>query len=76
MDTANTPRADISKDIPPILKQLEDANWLVRKSGLESLQALLAQHQNRISLNGLHDLVAALKGKMNESNKGLARSFI
>ena len=70
------PRADISKDADKIIKTLSNSDWKVRKEGLEQLEQLLTSNNNRISPNGLHDLVNALKARLSDPNKALVRSFI
>ena len=70
------PRADISKEAEKIIKSLGNTDWRVRKEGLDQLEALLTANKNRISPNGLQDLIVALKTRLTDSNKALARGTI
>ena len=70
------PRAEISRDADKLLKKLNDSKWEVRREALENLQSLLTANNNRISPNGLQELVTALKGRLNDNNKSLVKSCI
>jgi len=70
------PRADISRDVEKLYKKLTDNDWKVRKEGLDALDGLVNQANGRILPNGLYDLVAILKTRLNENNKSQAKSFI
>ena len=70
------PRADISREADRIIKVLTSADWRVRKEGHDQLEQLLNSNNNRISPNGLHDLVNALKSRLSDPNKALVKSFI
>jgi hypothetical protein len=63
----------VAKFLPKIN---DTANWQARKEGIEALDALLNQHQHRIQMNGLSDLITALKGRINDANKQLCKLFI
>lgn len=41
-----TKRTDISRDIPVIMRQLNDNDWKIRKDGLEKLQSLISENYN------------------------------
>jgi len=71
------PRADISNEVAKFLPKINDAaNWQLRKEGIESLDALLNQNQHRVLMNGLIDLITALKSRINDPNKSLCKLFI
>jgi len=70
------PRVDISRDVEKLYKKLTDNDWKVRKEGLDALDGLVTAANNRILPNGLYDLVAILKTRLNENNKSQAKSFI
>ena len=66
------PREDISGQISAaLLKQLGDANWKVRKEGLEAITGIVLAANKRIGPN-LGGLPAALKARVADSNKNLA----
>jgi cytoskeleton-associated protein 5 len=66
------PREDISAQISPaLLKQLGDANWKVRKEGLEAVTGIVLSANKRIGPN-LGGLPTALKARVADSNKNLA----
>ncbi len=58
------------------MKKLGDKDWKVRKEGQENLEALLQQNNNRVKLEGLYDLIAAMKPRLTDPNKGVARAYI
>lgn len=68
------PRVDISTAISKLLPKLTDSNWKVRKEGLDALELLLTQSNNRIKID--YDLVTALKTRINDPNKSLAKGFL
>ena len=70
------PRADISKEVEKSFKKITNNDWKTAKEGIDELEALLTANSNRISPNGLIDLVGILKNKLAVSNKSLSRGFI
>jgi hypothetical protein len=71
------PRADISKKIPPkIIKEFVEGKWQVKKEALEALEKILAEASGRILPNGLGELIASLKNKLNDGNKNLVRLMV
>lgn len=68
------PRVDISVPVSKLLPKLSDGNWKVRKEGLDGLELLLTQSNNRIKID--YDLITALKTRINDPNKSLAKGFL
>lgn len=59
------------------MKKITDPkDWKNRKEGLESLEKLLNENNNRIKIDGLYDLIAALKARLSDSNKSIVRGYI
>ncbi|RKP24750.1 armadillo-type protein, partial [Syncephalis pseudoplumigaleata] len=68
------PRVDINSQIPSKLyKQLADSNWKVRKEALDQLNGVATANQ-RLKPNLSSDLVQALKGRLNDTNKLLVEA--
>lgn len=59
-----------------MLKKLGDNNWKERKDALEELEKVLTANNSRIKLDGLYDLIAALKPRLADSNKTLVKGFL
>lgn len=70
------PRANIEKQLPPLLKKLSDGNWKVRKEGLDEFEALLEASKMRIMAVGLEGIVKALAGRIVDANKSLVRQSL
>lgn len=78
-DLADTlvPRANISAQITSkLIESLEDPSMKKRQEAKESLEKILASAGARILPNGLGALVTALRGRMSEPCRNLARGFI
>ncbi|KAK9814323.1 hypothetical protein WJX72_004049 [[Myrmecia] bisecta] len=71
------PRTDISAQITPrLVALLGDANWKSRNAGLEEVEQILQAAGGRIQPS-LGDLMPALKGRMNDSNRNItARTLL
>lgn len=70
------PRANIEKQLPPLLKKLADGNWKVRKEGLDEFEALLESSKMRIMPIGLEGFTKALAGRIVDANKSLVRQSL
>lgn len=71
------PRTNISGQITPaILKKLGDANWKIRKEGLEAVEAVIDQSGMRILPTGLEVLIKALKARLSDPNKSIVRQTL
>lgn len=71
------PRVNISSQITSqILSGLSDKGMKVRQESKEQIEKILAEANNRIQANGLGPLIGALKGRMSEPCKSLAKGFI
>ncbi|KRX07362.1 Armadillo-type fold [Pseudocohnilembus persalinus] len=71
------PRANISSQANELLKFISDPkDWKKRKEGLDKLLKVLNDNSNRIKLDGLYDLVNALKVRIQDSNKSVARAYL
>ncbi|PKA51818.1 Protein MOR1 [Apostasia shenzhenica] len=66
------PREDISSKITPdLLKNLSSADWKVRLESVESVNKILEEAHKRIQPAGTVELLAALRGRLGDSNKNL-----
>lgn len=72
----SVPRADVSAEVNKLLKKLNDADWKVRREGIDNLEVLLVGNNSRVSLSGLGDLISTLKARLIEKNKNLSKGFI
>ena len=73
----NKNRADISKDITPVLlKYINLGKWTEKKEGIEFIHKILNKNNNFILINGLQDLIELIIEKLTDSNKNLVRLII
>ena len=71
------PREDISKELTKkIIQNISDNNWKVKKQALEEIQQILKNHNKRILPNNLGHLFAAIKARMNDSNKMIVKGYM
>eukprot|EP01022_Parablepharisma_sp_SALTPOND_P013285 TRINITY_DN1767_c0_g1_i1.p1 TRINITY_DN1767_c0_g1~~TRINITY_DN1767_c0_g1_i1.p1 ORF type:complete len:1819 (+),score=240.94 TRINITY_DN1767_c0_g1_i1:2754-8210(+) len=71
------PRIDISPQInQKLLNNISDPGIKVRQEAKEQLERLINSANGRIQANNLSPLINALKGRMNEPCKTLAKGFI
>ncbi|KAJ3300457.1 Microtubule-associated protein, microtubule dynamics during spindle orientation [Borealophlyctis nickersoniae] len=67
------PRVDIGAQISSkIIQDLGDANWKIRKEGLEEVMKLIDAANKRIKGNLGNELMPALKARLSDTNKNLA----
>lgn len=64
------PRVDISSQLSKVSSDCNDANWKVRKEGLEKTLAIINEANKRIKPS-LGEFPAVLKQRLNDSNKNL-----
>ena len=70
-------RADISKDITPVLlKYINMGKWNEKKEGIEFIHKILNKNNNHVLINGLQDLIELVIEKLTDSNKNLVRLII
>ena len=70
-------RADISKDISPVLlKYINYGKWNEKKEGIEFIHSILNKNKNYVLINGLQDLIDLLIEKLSDSNKNLVRLMV
>ncbi|KAJ3412335.1 Microtubule-associated protein, microtubule dynamics during spindle orientation [Chytridiales sp. JEL 0842] len=70
------PRVDISTQITPtLIDKLGDANWKIRKEGLDEVAAIIESTNKRMKSN-LGDLIPALKARLSDANKNLAMNTV
>ena len=73
----NKNRADISKDITPVLlKYINLGKWNEKKEGIEFIHKILNKNNDFILINGLQDLIELIIEKLTDSNKNLVRLII
>jgi len=73
----STVKIDVSSQITPkLISDLTDPSMKVRQAAKDSIEKILKSANNRIMPNGLSNLMIALKSRMNEPCKNLAKDFI
>ena len=73
----NKNRADISKDISPVLlKYINYGKWNEKKEGIEFIHSILNKNKNYVLINGLQDLIDLILEKLSDSNKNLVRLMV
>lgn len=71
------PREDISAKITPnLLKNLGSPDWKLRLESIESVNKILEEANKRIQAAGTVELLAALKGRLYDSNKNLVMATL
>ena len=65
------PRVDISGPLGKTVAACNDANWKIRKEGLDNVMAIIAGANNRIKPSLGAEFPGALKLRLNDSNKNL-----
>lgn len=71
------PKVNIEKLITPaMLKKISDANWKVRKEGLEEFDNVLNSNKGKILPVGLKSIVKALISRFSDPNKALVRQAL
>ncbi|CAM8905774.1 unnamed protein product [Rhodiola kirilowii] len=71
------PREDISGKITPgLLKGLESPDWKVRLESIEAVNKILEEANKRIQPTGTAELIGALRGRLNDSNKNLVMATL
>lgn len=65
------PRVDISGPLGKTVAECGDANWKIRKEGLEKVASILAGANNRIKPSLGAEFPGVLKQRLNDSNKNL-----
>lgn len=71
------PRVDISKKITSkMIKDFIEGKWTIKKEVIDSIIQIINEANCRILPNGLGDLIAAIKNKLNDGNKNLVKILI
>uniref|UniRef100_A0A7N0ZV85 Protein MOR1 n=1 Tax=Kalanchoe fedtschenkoi TaxID=63787 RepID=A0A7N0ZV85_KALFE len=71
------PREDISAKITPaLLKGLESPDWKIRLESIEAVNKILEEANKRIQHTGTAELLGALRGRLNDSNKNLVTATL
>lgn len=65
------PRVDISGPLNKTVTECNDANWKIRKQGLDAVLSIIAGANNRIKPSLGVDFPGVLKQRLNDSNKNL-----
>lgn len=74
---AALPRQDISKQLnSKLLEQFKNKDWKIRVKGGEDVEAILRDAKMRIEVNGLNELMDALKNGMKDANKAVVKKYI
>jgi hypothetical protein len=58
------------------LEQFKNKDWKIRVKGGEDVEAILRDAKMRIEVNGLNELMDALKNGMKDSNKAVVKKYI
>ncbi|GAA5815313.1 hypothetical protein MFLAVUS_008819 [Mucor flavus] len=70
------PRVDISNQLAKTITECGDANWKIRKQGLDAVMAVIAGANNRIKPSLGADFPGVLKQRLNDSNKNLQSNAV
>ena len=71
------PTVDISKQITnKLLKDIENGKWNDKKEGIELIQKIITNANNKILVNGLNNLFNLIKIKLGDGNKNLVRLIV
>ena len=71
------PRSDISKKITPaMMKDIKDGKWPEKKAACEAIEKIIENANMKILPNGLNDLFALIKTKLNDGNKNIVRMSV
>ncbi|KAI9250400.1 armadillo-type protein, partial [Helicostylum pulchrum] len=70
------PRVDISNQLAKTVAECGDANWKIRKQGLDAVMAVIAGANNRIKPSLGADFPGVLKQRLNDSNKNLMSNAV
>ncbi|RZC65417.1 hypothetical protein C5167_009104 [Papaver somniferum] len=71
------PREDISAKITPtLIKNMGSSDWKVRLESIEAVNKILEEANKRIQPTGTAELFAALRGRLNDSNKNLVMTTL
>lgn len=65
------PRVDISNPLGKTVAECGDANWKIRKQGLDAVMSIIQGANNRIKPNLGAEFPGVLKQRLNDSNKNL-----
>lgn len=58
------------------MEQFKNKDWKIRVKGGEDIEAILRDAKMRIEVNGLNELMDALKNGMKDSNKAVVKKYI
>lgn len=71
------PRVDISKKITAkLLKDINDGKWPEKKDAVAAIEKILSDSNMKILPNGLNDLFACFKARLNDGNKNVVRLIV
>ncbi|MCL7034943.1 hypothetical protein MKW94_023873 [Papaver nudicaule] len=71
------PREDISAKVTPtLIKNMGSPDWKVRLESIEAVNKILEEANKRIQPTGTAELFAALRGRLNDSNKNLVMTTL
>lgn len=69
--SSNAPRANIGPQIAPLIPQLSDPKWQVRKEAMDAIGQLLVAGGNHVQCPSALDLLTELRSRLADSNKNL-----
>lgn len=58
------------------MEQFKNKDWKIRVKGGEDIEVILRDAKMRIEVNGLNELMDALKNGMKDSNKAVVKKYI
>lgn len=58
------------------MEQFKNKDWKIRVKGGEDVEAILRDAKMRIEVNGLNELMDALKNGMKDANKAVVKKYI
>ena len=73
----NNKRIDISKELTPkLLREINRGKWIEKKEGIEYINSIIDNANNKISKNGLQELFELIKDKLNDGNQNFVKMIL
>ena len=73
----NNKRIDISKELTPkLLREINRGKWIEKKEGIEYINSVIDNANNKISKNGLQELFELIKDKLNDGNQNFVKMIL
>ena len=73
----NNKRIDISKELTPkLLREINRGKWIEKKEGIEYINSIIDNANNKISKIGLQELFELIKDKLNDGNQNFVKMIL